>query len=189
MEKSAAPGTLGSFAADLHIHVGRALGRPVKITASPALTLEGILEECAYRKGIQAAGLVDALSPPVREELATSIRTGTLRQVDGGGLLYGEAAAPVLLVPAIELELRINDAPAHFLIYLPDLGAVEELAAVLKGRLDHPHLSTRPCRIDPCALASLSGDLGGFLIPAHAFTPHKGVLGAAVDRLSLIFGP
>ncbi|MBI2874445.1 MAG: TIGR00375 family protein, partial [Firmicutes bacterium] len=47
----------------------------------------------------------------------------------------------------------------------------------------------RPCRIDPCALASLSGDLGGFLIPAHAFTPHKGVLGAAVDRLSLIFGP
>ena len=48
---------------DLHIHVGKAQGRWVKIPTSKNLTSENILEEAAQRKGLQLIGIVDVLSP------------------------------------------------------------------------------------------------------------------------------
>lgn len=45
---------------DLHVHIGRAGGKPVKITASRALDLRTILFEDAPRKGLDIIGIVDA---------------------------------------------------------------------------------------------------------------------------------
>ena len=45
---------------DLHIHIGRTKeGKAVKITASPALTLENIIR-AAEQKGLRLVGIVDA---------------------------------------------------------------------------------------------------------------------------------
>lgn len=61
---------LRSVFADLHIHIGRnGAGKAVKITASPELTLEGILSECLERKGIELIGIIDCACTGVLSDL------------------------------------------------------------------------------------------------------------------------
>ena len=56
--------------ADLHIHIGRSeKGKPIKITAARSLKFANIARECADRKGIQIAGIIDCASPYVIEDI------------------------------------------------------------------------------------------------------------------------
>ena len=57
------------YYADLHIHIGCAQGKAVKITASRHLTLRKVLFEDAPRKGLDIVGMVDAGSPLVSAEI------------------------------------------------------------------------------------------------------------------------
>lgn len=104
------------FFADLHVHIGRASqGEPVKITASPKLTLQGILAECLKRKGIQIAGIVDAASPPVIRDIQELMAQDKLVNLPGGGLSY---LGQVTLFLGAEVELAgPNGGSAHFLAY------------------------------------------------------------------------
>ena len=70
---------------DLHIHVGKAQGRWVKIPTSKNLTSENILEEAAQRKGLQLIGIVDVLSPWVDADWQQLLNEGRLRLLPGGG--------------------------------------------------------------------------------------------------------
>jgi PHP family Zn ribbon phosphoesterase len=99
--------------ADLHIHIGRANGRPVKITASRSLTLASLLEDVASRKGLDIIGVVDAGTAPVLAEIEQMVEKGVLRTHPRGGFI---APHGVMLLTGCEVETREG---VHVIIYLP----------------------------------------------------------------------
>ena len=69
--------------ADLHIHIGRAQNdKPIKITAAKSLNFENIAVECAQRKGINIAGIIDCASPYVIEDIEAFLKTGQARELE-----------------------------------------------------------------------------------------------------------
>lgn len=193
--------------ADLHVHVGRARGRLVKVTASPRLTLSGIIEESVTRKGLDVVAIVDAQSPPVLEEIEDEIRSGRLETLQGGGLRtrddrgggmrakdypVGGARAgsngtgwtgkghggSLLLLLASEVEVdEPGIGPVHYLGYLPDFETARSFSSFLSRRVTNVSLSSQKARSSGEELARWLGAAGGFLVPAHVFTPHKGFFG------------
>ena len=69
--------------ADLHVHIGSAGGRAVKITASRKMDLHSVLFEAAPRKGLDMIGIVDAGSVLVSAEIEAMLKTGELREHPG----------------------------------------------------------------------------------------------------------
>ncbi|NLY51433.1 MAG: TIGR00375 family protein [Firmicutes bacterium] len=174
------------FFADLHIHIGRAgCGAPVKITASPALTVEGILKECSERKGIQIAGIVDCASPAVLADLRALVDRGDLTALPGGGLDY---LGKVTLLLGAEIELGgPQGGSAHFLAFTPSLKTMEELSQFLSGAITNISLSSQRASLEIQEVNEfVVRELSGIFLPAHAFTPFKSVYGNCVRRLAEI---
>ena len=68
--------------ADLHIHIGRTKNnKPIKITASRSLNFENIARECANKKGISIAGIIDCASPYVIEDIEDFLNSGEAREL------------------------------------------------------------------------------------------------------------
>ena len=76
------------YFADLHVHIGQAKKRPVKIKASRKLTFTNICDYCLNKKGINIVGIVDCASPYVLEEITEQIENGKINQLPCGGLRY-----------------------------------------------------------------------------------------------------
>lgn len=176
--------------ADLHIHIGRASsGEAVKITASDKLTLQGIMDECHERKGIQIVGVIDCASPPVLKDIRDLVWQDQLVPLAGGGLIY---RGDTTLILGAEIELAgPNGGSAHFLAYTPTLGAMEELSAFLGTGITNISLSSQRARMSVSEVYEfVTKELGGMFFPAHAFTPFKGVYGncvASLDELEVEF--
>lgn len=183
---------------DLHVHIGRAgYGLPVKITAARSLTVFNILEECMIRKGIDMVGIVDASAPIVQEDLKELVEEGLLREMDGGGLRFKESVT-LILGGEVETTDRVTDDEgvsrdrnAHCLCYFPGLAQMGEFTGEISrpGRIKNPNLSSQKCHMTMQELWELVHCLGGIVIPAHAFTPHKGVYGSCVRRIREILSP
>lgn len=175
------------YFADLHVHIGRTQsGSPVKVTASANLTFENILHEAVYRKGIDAVAIVDCASPGVLRDIAGLLEKGEMSLQPGGGLLYRDKLA---VFPAVEVGVDVAQGEAHFIAYLPDHEAAAEFSRRLEGYVTNVHLSSQKARCDVRELLRLCVACGGFLVPAHAFTPHKGYYGHSASRLSEAFQP
>ncbi|MFT9847424.1 endonuclease Q family protein [Aneurinibacillus sp. REN35] len=173
--------------ADLHIHIGRTMyNRPVKITASRALTLTSIVEEAVKRKGMHMVGVIDCHSPEVQEEIDEHMKTGRMRELPGGGYRYEADEGEVTLIAGIEVELAVGRGLAHFLLYLPDRNSFALFREWYRTKVKNVHLSTQRMYTDIDALVLKAEELGGIILPAHAFTPHKSVYGACVDSLSSV---
>ncbi len=83
--------------ADLHIHIGRtSAGKPVKVTAARDLTFGNIAKECATRKGIELAGIVDCASPAVMRDIDDLVEAGEMVELPGGGLRYRDKTTVLL---------------------------------------------------------------------------------------------
>ncbi len=179
-------GPLENYYADLHIHVGySSSGKAIKMACAKNLTVENILHECQNRKGIQIVGLADCLAPAVQADLASLIAGGDLREMDGGGLCWQEA---VTLLPGAELETRENDGcRAHCLVLFPNLRSVRECGDYLRRFIRNIDVSALHCQLRAAELLEIGEAYGAVFIPAHIFTPHKGLLGACTDRLSQVF--
>ncbi|NLO22101.1 MAG: hypothetical protein GX119_08895 [Syntrophomonadaceae bacterium] len=171
-----------SIYGDLHIHIGRAAGQAVKITASRQLELKSILYRDAPRKGLEMVGVVDAGTLPVSQELEVMLETGELQELRAGGFL---ARNGVLLIAACELE---SIEGVHWIIYLPGLENLREYQRFIRSRVHNMQLSTQRIRISSKELVNLSYILEGILCPAHAFTPHKGIYGSWTDSLKTAMG-
>lgn len=181
------------FYADLHVHLGRAGGRPVKISASAQLTVAAVLDHCRRHKGIDIVGIIDAATPGALQELGDLAAAGELTPLAGGGL----DAGGVVVLPGAEVEVwfagaegRGRGGAVHLLVYLPGLAELAEFAAWQVGRagVRNPWLSTQRHRVGAAAVAEQARQLGGVVVPAHAFTPYKSVL-AAADRLADVLPP
>ena len=172
--------------ADLHIHIGRTgKGQPVKITAARDLTFENIAKECATRKGIEIAGIVDCGSPAVLEDIEGLISEGQMVELPGGGLRYREATTILL---GCELETVEEDgAASHHVSYFPTLEQLGVFVGFLRRLVTNLDLSSQRCRVPARKLLRMTQTAGGVFLPAHAFTPHKSPYGSCVSRLGEMF--
>ncbi|MBS3975192.1 MAG: TIGR00375 family protein [Syntrophomonadaceae bacterium] len=172
-----------TYRGDLHIHIGRAAGKAVKITASKELTIRNILHT-AQSKGLHIIGIVDCIAEPAQAELKEMLNSGLLTEMPEGGLLYQQS---VVLIPGAEVETRESEGPAHWLIYFPTTERLLEFYRYWRPSVTNPNLSTQVSSLSALMLAEKTRELEGIFMPAHTFTPHKGALGSGACRLAGIF--
>jgi len=173
--------------ADLHIHIGRAgNGRPIKVTAARDLTFGNIARECATRKGIDIAGIVDCSAPSVMKDIDDLVEAGEMVEQPDGGLRYHEKTTLLL---GSELEtVEVDGCSSHQIAYFGQRDQMRAFVERLRASVKNLDLSSQHCRMPARDLLLLTKELGGMFVPAHAFTPHKGVYGACVRRLADMFG-
>jgi len=173
---------LSPFFADLHVHIGQTQdGHPVKISGSPNLTFRQIAREASERKGISLIGVIDCHSPAVQKEILDCLHSGEMEEVHGGGIRYRNTT----LLLGAEMEVKEEGGgPFHLLGFLPNLQAMQEWTAWMSPRVTNIRLSSQRIRVSARDLQAELIDRGGLLIPAHVFTPHRGLLGCSADRLS-----
>lgn len=166
--------------ADLHIHIGQSLdGKAVKITAARSLTLPNIIQVSREVKGLSMVGVIDAHSQGVRQDFRTLLRDGQLKPLAGGGYQAGN----LTLIPGIEQELSVGEGNAHFLAYFPSLEHLERYIAEIKPQVKNWQLSSQKAyvQVEEWLGAVALGE--GIWLPAHAFTPHKGIYGNCCKSL------
>lgn len=171
------------FTADLHIHIGRAMGKPVKITAARSLTLASIIYQDAPRKGLDIVGVVDSATMPVKSEIEAMVHRGDLMELSQGGFMAGNG---VLLVSGSEVETREG---IHVIVYLPGLDSLSMWQQYLSTRVRNMGLSTQKVDASVTDIVEVCQGLEGIFCLAHAFTPHKGAYGAWTDKLAPQMGP
>lgn len=173
---------LREYFLDLHIHIGRTRdNRPVKITAGKDLTFFQIIREAAERKGIGIIGIIDAVSPPVLEEIEEFVRQGVMTELPGGGYDY-QGKTTLLLGAEVETSGPIGGA-AHFGVWMRDIERMRAFSDWLGERVTNRVLSSQRARCTSFELQAKCTELGGMFIINHAFTPHKSVLGNCVPRV------
>lgn len=177
-DRNSAGVPLAKYYADLHIHIGSAMGKAVKITASRNLQLKTIIYEDAPRKGLNIVGIVDAGSTLVMSELRKLLAEGDLTEIPQGGCLAGNG---ILVVLASEIESREG---VHLISYLPDLCSLGAWQDYFRARVSNQQLSTQRAAAGVQEIIDLTTTLGGIFCPAHVFTPHKGIYGAWTDKLA-----
>jgi len=183
---------LQDYYADLHIHIGRATnGQAVKITGSRNLTFANIAMEAAERKGIDLIGIIDCHSPSVQSDILSCLYSGEMNEVVGGGIEY--QGTTILL--GCEIEFNEPDkGAAHLLTYFPNLDVMQKFSAWMSHHMTNINLSTQRIYVPARLLQEEVVQRGGIMIPAHVFTPHKGMYGNVTDTmedvldLSLISG-
>jgi len=175
---------LASWFADLHIHIGRTeRGEPVKISGSRDLTLRRIAEEAACRKGIQMIGIIDCHAPGVLEELAGYLDAGEMEEASGGGIRFRETT----IILGSEIEVRDPGYKAfHVLCFMPDFRVMLDFSRWLSRHMANVHLSSQRVRVPARVLQQEVVGRGGLFIPAHVFTPHKGIYGTCRRMAELL---
>ncbi|MGV2686624.1 TIGR00375 family protein, partial [Clostridium perfringens] len=68
--------------------------------------------------------------------------------------------------------------------YFPALNTSQEFTALMAKYMKNVQLSSQRIYVSPSARQQEILDRGGLLIPAHVFTPHKGLYGNMADRMS-----
>lgn len=166
--------------ADLHIHIGQSLdGKAVKITAARSLTLPNIIRVSREVKGLSMIGVIDAHSQGVRQDFRTLLRDGQLKPLESGGYQAGN----LVVIPGVEQELSVGEGNAHFLAYFPSLEHLERYITEIKPRVKNWQLSSQKAyvQVEDWLGAVALGE--GIWLPAHAFTPHKGIYGNCCKSL------
>jgi len=171
---------------DFHVHIGRSdSGAPVKITASRDLTFANIAWECKHRKGIDIVGIVDCASPGVIDDISQLINSGEMKSLKDGGLIYQDK---VVIILGSEIETKeSNGGLSHQIAFFPYFEDIKEFSKALSHLVTNVSLSSQNCKISAQEVFQIINQIGGILIPAHAFTPHKSVYGKCVKRLKEMF--
>ncbi len=174
-----------NYFCDLHIHIGRAGDdKPVKITASRKLNFANIAEESYAKKGLDLIGIIDCASPPVINDIQRLISKGEMVQLDKGGIKYQE----LVIIPGAEVEsTEENGGQAHYLAYFPFLDDIKEFSIIMDQYITNINLSSQVTGLKGSELLQIVDNLGGILLPAHAFTPHKSFYGRCVSSFREIF--
>lgn len=170
---------LQQYFADMHIHIGRDMfNQPVKITASPALTLTNILMEASRRKGIHMVGVIDSQAPAVQQEINQLIKQGKAYELDGGGIRFEQ----VTLILGSEIEIYDSNCkgPIHALCYFPTLKHMKAFSSWLAHHMKNITLSSQRYYGSATVLQAKVKELEGLFIPAHVFTPFKSLYGKGV---------
>lgn len=170
---------MNTYFADLHIHIGRTIsGRPVKITGSKTLTMDKILEEASERKGIDIVGVIDSQVPEVISQLEGMLQQGSVKELEEGGIRYHQTT--LFLGSEIEINTPLMLGPIHVLAFMPTLEKMKVFSSWLSQHMTNITLSTQRFYGEPKDLQEKVKELNGLFIPAHIFTPFKGLYGSGV---------
>lgn len=173
---------LNEFYADLHIHIGRSTsGQAVKISGSKDLTFANIAREAAERKGIDLVGIIDCHSPEVQKDIMDCLHNGEMTELADGGISY--RGTTILLGSEIEIYEEGKGA-AHLLAYFPSLTVMQHFTAWMSKHMKNVNLSSQRIYVPGRQLQEEIYARGGILIPAHVFTPHKGLYGNVTPKMS-----
>ncbi|MEC0243400.1 endonuclease Q family protein [Paenibacillus dokdonensis] len=173
---------LNEYYADLHIHIGRTTsGQAVKISGSKDLTFANIAKEAAGRKGIDLVGIIDCHSPEVQKDIMDCLYAGDMSELEGGGISY--QGTTILLGSEIEI-FEEGKGAAHLLAYFPDLSVMQHFTAWMTKHMKNVNLSSQRIYVPARKLQEEIYARGGIMIPAHVFTPHKGIYGNVTPRMS-----
>ena len=176
--------------ADLHIHIGRSKsGKPIKITAAKSLNFENIAKECADKKGIQVAGIIDCASPYVIEDIENFLKTGEAYELEDGGIIYKDKVC-ILLGSEVETSEEGRNGKcgaAHNVCFFPYLKDIKAFSKEMSTHIKNITLSTQRSNVSGYELVDIVEKYNGILIPAHVFTPFKSYYGNCTDRLKNIF--
>jgi len=177
---------MNKYFMDFHVHIGRSnSGAPVKITASRDLTFANIARECKHRKGIDIVGIVDCASPEVIDDISQLINSGEMKPLKDGGLIYQDK---VTIILGSEIETKeANGGLSHQIAFFPYFEDIKEFSKTLSHLVTNVSLSSQNCKISAQEFFKIINRIGGILIPAHVFTPHKSVYGKCVKRLKEMF--
>jgi uncharacterized protein (TIGR00375 family) len=172
---------MNSYFFDLHIHIGRTeAGQPVKISGSRNLTFYNIAHEASEHKGLDMIGIIDCHSPSVQAEIKYYLDRGEMIELDEGGIKFGKTT----LILGSEIEVRDEGlGPAHLLIYLPTLQAMQDFTEWMRPRMTNIQLSSQRIYASARELQAQVISRGGILIPAHIFTPYKSIFGSCCHRM------
>ena len=176
--------------ADLHIHIGRSENnKPIKITAARSLNFANIAKECADRKGINIAGIIDSASPYVIEDIENFLKTGEAYEIKDGGIIYKDKVCIILgsEIETSEKGLNGHLGSAHNLCYFPYLKDIKGFSNEMSHHIKNITLSSQRADISAYELIDIVEKYNGILIPAHCFTPHKSFYGNCTDRLEKTF--
>ncbi|WP_238650151.1 endonuclease Q family protein [Paenibacillus piscarius] len=176
---------LQSIYCDLHVHIGRTSeGQAVKISGSRDLTFAGIAREAAERKGIGLIGIIDSHSPGVLHDIHAALDSGEMALAAGGGIAY--RGTTILLGTEIEIR-EPGRKECHVLAFMSDLTAMEDFSKWMSAHMRNVNLSSQRLYAPSRVLQDEITGRGGLLIPAHIFTPHKGLYGCAAERMAELF--
>ena len=176
--------------ADLHIHIGRSENnKPIKITAARSLNFANIAKECANRKGIHVAGIIDCASPYVIEDIENFLKNGDAYEIKDGGIIYKDKVCLLLgsEVETSEVGRNGKKGAAHNVCFFPHLDDIKAFSNEMSHHIKNITLSTQRSDISGYELIDIVEKYNGILIPAHAFTPFKSYYGNCTDRLKDIF--
>ncbi|MDQ0188425.1 TIGR00375 family protein [Alicyclobacillus cycloheptanicus] len=179
---------LQTFYCDFHIHVGRALGKPVKMAAAPSLTFEALCAHARTEKGLDIVTVIDGVCTGVLAEVRDLAARGTLAPLADGGGLRHENGLTIFLGAEVECAGPHGGA-AHFGCWFGDIDAAADFSAWLATVQKNPSLSSQRARTDAFDLQRQTHQRHGLFIVHHAFTPHKGLYGACVRRLGDMVDP
>lgn len=176
---------LKNFYCDLHVHIGRTSeGQAVKISGSRELTFAGIAKEAAERKGLEMIGIIDSHSPGVLRDIQRSLESGEMTLAEGGGIAYQGTT----IILGTEIEIREpGRKECHVLAFMPDVERMTDFSAWMSRHMRNVNLSSQRLYAPARELQDEIYERGGILIPAHIFTPHKGLYGCTAERMSDIF--
>ncbi|WP_416212721.1 endonuclease Q family protein [Paenibacillus donghaensis] len=178
---------LKEYYADLHIHIGRTTsGQAVKISGSKDLTFANIAKEAAGRKGMELIGIIDCHSPEVQKDIMDCLHSGEMTELQGGGISY--RGTTILLGSEIEIFEEGRGA-AHLLAYFPNLPVMQHFTAWMAKHMKNVNLSSQRIYVPARKLQEEIYARGGVMIPAHVFTPHKGIYGNVAPRMSEVLDP
>lgn len=171
------------YFADLHIHIGFTdSGKPVKMSASKHLTLSRLLHAAREEKGLHMVGVIDTHVPEVMDRLKRDLMEGASRELPGGGIDY----QGLTLILGSEVEVKEEGRKAfHLLSFMPTLEKMERFSRELSREMKNITLSSQRYYRSARELQALTKALGGLFVPAHIFTPHKGIL-SATEQLSTL---
>lgn len=156
----------------------------MKISGSRDLTFANIAREAAERKGIELIGIIDSHSPGVMQDIRDLLMSGEMAEADGGGVAY--RGTTILLGTEIEIR-EPGRKECHVLAFMPDLAAMEDFSAWMSRHMRNVNLSSQRLYAPSRVLQEEICGRGGLLIPAHIFTPHKGLYGCATERMAELF--
>jgi uncharacterized protein (TIGR00375 family) len=175
------------YFADFHIHVGRAGGKPVKMAASSTLTLARLIDRARNEKGLDIITVIDGVCTNVLTEFRAMIASGEFSPLPEGGYQHANG-----LVTFLGSEVEISGpygGAAHFGCWFGDVGAATDFNVWLATVQKNVSLSSQKAYTDADTLAHQVHQRGGIFVVHHAFTPHKGLYGNCVSRISDMIRP
>lgn len=129
-------------------------------------------------------GIIDSHSPGVLRDIQRSLESGEMTLAEGGGIAYRGTT----IILGTEIEIREpGRKECHVLAYMPDVERMTDFSAWMSRYMRNVNLSSQRLYAPARELQDEIYGRGGILIPAHIFTPHKGLYGCAAERMADIF--